>query len=162
MAWLGVPKSAKELQTVPGSWYLGLVWGWKGLQKSNCCRSLRKHVREHESIALDHFTCLHRDGPREHGRVTNEGMEFPIFPAGVDIRRKSLQQREVVITTGKGFRELRGIDAGDLCFHARGDHIPPQLGRGNVPDGKQRFEPAPMELPHAVVANLLKEQVPEC
>jgi hypothetical protein len=66
MAWLGVLKSAKELQIVPGSWYLGLVWGWKDLQKSNCCLSLRKKVREHESIALNHFIRPHSNGAREH------------------------------------------------------------------------------------------------
>jgi hypothetical protein len=64
--------------------------------------------------------------------------------------------------TGKGLRELRRVHPRNLCFHARCDHVPAQLVRGNLPDRKQRFEPGPLQLLHPVIENILKKQVSEC
>src|ERR1700722_20507894 len=95
-------------------------------------------------------------------RDFSERVKFPVLAAWVDPERQSLQQPQVVLMTGKGLREFRRVHARNLCFHARCDHVPAQLVRGNLPDRKQRFEPGPLQLLHPVIANIQKKQVSEC
>src|SRR5271169_883816 len=138
------------------------MWCWSLKRNSwSAIESFRKQVGKHKSIALDNFSCPHLDGAREHWRLIHERVKFPVLAARVDSGRQSLQQAQIVLVTGKRLWELRGVHAGNLCFHARGDHIPAQLFRRNLPDRKQRFEAAPLQLPYSIVTDLLKKQVSE-
>src|SRR6202035_6110713 len=94
-------------------------------------------------------------------RDFSERVKFPVLAAWVDPERQSLQQPQVVLMTAKGLSEFRRVHARNLCFHARCDHVPAQLVRGNLPDRKQRFEPGPLQLLHPVIANVQKKQVSE-
>src|SRR5580698_394576 len=70
--------------------------------------SLGNQVGKHKSIAFDNFSRPHRDGAREYGRILDERVKFPVLAARVDSRGQSLEQPKVVVTAGKGFRDLRG------------------------------------------------------
>ena len=101
---------------------------------------LRKDVGEYESVALDDFAHAHFDGTGEYRRVINEGVEFSVLAARVDARGQGIEQGLIVIAAGEGTVDLSRVDAGDLCFHAGGDHIARQLRGRDFPYRKQRFE----------------------
>jgi GDP-mannose 4,6-dehydratase len=116
-------------------------------------------VREFVEAAFAHADL---DGMRERRRSIHKRVKFPVFATRIDPRRQGLEEVTVEIAAREGSVKLRRIHAGDLRFHAAGDHIHGQFRGWNSPDRKHRFEAGLLQLPHAVLTNVLEKQVAEC
>jgi hypothetical protein len=118
-----------------------------------------KDICENEAISLDDLAYPDVDWMPEVRRSTHEGMEFSIFPTGIDSWRQIRQELRVEIAAGELFRERLWIDAGDFGSETGSDHGSGQIRSWNFPDGEQGLNPGPGQLFLAVGADVGQKKI---
>ena len=67
-------------------------------------------------------------------------MELPALATGIDCGRKVSKELGSELAPSKTAVEMPGINAGEVCSEAAGDHLAGKLVGGNLPAGEDGFE----------------------
>ena len=118
-------------------------------------------ICENEAITLHDFAHRNLDRVTEARAIVNERMEFAVFPARVDPRRQVGQKLQVEIPSGKFDGQNLRIDAGNLRFQARSNHLGSELPGRDLPDWEQGFKARTRQLFLAISANVGEKKIAE-
>ena len=100
-------------------------------------------------------------GRAEHGAVVDEGVELAVFAAGVDRVRQCAQQRGIELAAGEGGVERARIDAGEARAQPPSIMSRASCAVGSSHSGKSGREAGAGELPFAIRADVLQEEIAE-
>src|SRR6266704_5896395 len=88
-------------------------------------------------------------------------MKLAILPAGIDRRGKVTDERRVDRPPGERLTQLRAVDAGEMGPEAEPDEGSDELGRVPMPDREDPSHADPRQVPLAIGAEILQEDVSE-
>src|SRR5438445_4630012 len=121
----------------------------------------REQVREVSDVAGHDLADRHGHRPAKDRPVVHEGMKLAVLPARIDLRRKVAEKRAVDRPPAEPLAQLRAVDAGEIGPEAEPDEGSDELGRVPMPDREDAAHADPRQVPLAIGAEILQEDVPE-
>jgi hypothetical protein len=87
-------------------------------------------VRISKPVPFEDLVDFDRNALREHGAVDNDGVDFAVLSGRIYFRRQFLQQIARPAPSREAGGQLLEINAADICFQARNEHLLDQFDGG--------------------------------